>query len=76
VSAYTGQNGASDRSDRSGQELGEFSISTFRDLALVCVDQKSVNKTAAIDMTLPRSIDTSTLSGNEDEKVPPLLPTH
>jgi hypothetical protein len=76
VSAYTGQNGASDRSDRSRQELGEFSVSTFRDLELVCVDQKSVNKTAAIDMTLPRSIDRSTLSRNEDEKVPPLLPTH
>jgi hypothetical protein len=44
ASAYTGQTGAPDRSDRSGQELGEFSVLTFlRDLALVCVDQKSVN---------------------------------
>jgi hypothetical protein len=44
ASAYTGQTGAPDRSDRSGQEFGEFSIFDVpRDLALVCVDQKSVN---------------------------------
>jgi hypothetical protein len=44
ASANTGQTGAPDQSDRSGHELGEFSVSTFpRDLVLVCVDQKSVN---------------------------------
>jgi hypothetical protein len=29
TSAYTGQTGAPDRSDRSGQELGEFSVLMF-----------------------------------------------
>jgi hypothetical protein len=42
ASAYTGQTGAPDQSNRSGQELGEFS-DVLRDLVLVCVDQKSIN---------------------------------
>jgi hypothetical protein len=32
ASVATGQTGAPDRSDRSGQELGEFSVSTFRSI--------------------------------------------
>jgi hypothetical protein len=34
ASAYTGQTGAPDRSDRSGQELGEFNV--FRRSARSC----------------------------------------
>jgi hypothetical protein len=56
-SAYTGQTGAPDRSDRSGQELGEFSVSTFpRDLALACVDQKSVNRKKRKNLAISKQI--------------------